>query len=49
MGKFTGKEGGKKCQYDEIDIMILDIIGNDSVLVQGIGLPGSSTSTESNT
>ncbi|XP_050057461.1 uncharacterized protein LOC126551836 isoform X3 [Aphis gossypii] len=45
-GKFTGKAGGKKCQYDDVDLAILDILDEDSAIVQGLGLPGSSTFAE---
>ncbi|XP_050064612.1 uncharacterized protein LOC126553502 [Aphis gossypii] len=48
-GKFTGKAGGKKCQYDDVDLAILDILDEDSAIVQGLGLPGSSTFAENNT
>lgn len=43
--KFTGQGGGEQCQDDEIDTMILDIFGSDSVLVHGIGLPKSTQSS----
>lgn len=38
----TGSAGGKKCIYDEADYIILDIIGKESPVLEGIMAPESS-------
>ena len=39
----TGRRGGKAIQYDEADLIILEIIGKDSPLLEGLGIPESGT------
>ncbi|XP_036337086.1 putative uncharacterized protein DDB_G0282129 [Rhagoletis pomonella] len=39
--KSTGTAGGKNAKLDEVDNCILDILGNESTVVQGLGQPES--------
>jgi hypothetical protein len=40
----TGKSGGKDVQFDEVDLIILDILGSDSPMIEGLAVPEPSGS-----
>lgn len=40
-GKKTGAEGSPDLKLDDLDLLVLDILGNDSPIVQGLGVPDS--------
>lgn len=37
----TGAAGGSNCIYDDVDELVLEVIGKKSPVVEGIGLPDS--------
>lgn len=39
--KRTGTAGGKKCQLNDIDNLVLEIIGKHSPIVKGLGVADS--------
>lgn len=43
----TGSGGGKKCRYDDADELIFKIIGKDSPALEGLPVPESSGSQDS--
>ncbi|CAG7716528.1 unnamed protein product [Allacma fusca] len=44
--KKTGSSGGENCKFDEADLIVFDIIGIDSPVLDGINLPESSGTSE---
>lgn len=39
--KKTGSAGGKKCQLNYIDKLVLEIVGKNSLIVKGLGVSDS--------
>ncbi|XP_047986608.1 uncharacterized protein LOC125226616 [Leguminivora glycinivorella] len=42
----TGSAGGKKCRYDDVDELVLKIIGKESPVLEGLCVPESSGSDQ---